>query len=303
MPSGAVTHRMIEAFRAAILHGGISAGAEALDIPQPSMSRILGDLQKAVGFALFLKHGRSVRPTSEAMALMAKVQQSFIGLDEISRFSEQLRQQRMGRFSVCTIPSVGNSLMPEIVESLRSKFPNVMVSVRVASHTEVWRHVRNRQADLGLTADILSLVELETVEQFTADCVCIGTPKWMAPGSGPLHITDLARLPLVGLTDSFQRRLDELAAAHGAELHPTVEVSASHTASELVFRGLGVAVVDPLTGMRHQQRGGIAVPLTPALKYTVYATAMSDSRLSEPARELLAHMRVAVSAVFNTYRA
>ncbi|WP_083235411.1 helix-turn-helix domain-containing protein [Acidovorax sp. RAC01] len=43
-----VTHRMIEAFRAAMLHGGISAGADALGIPQPSMSRLIADLQNEV---------------------------------------------------------------------------------------------------------------------------------------------------------------------------------------------------------------------------------------------------------------
>nr|WP_257784896.1 LysR family transcriptional regulator [Acidovorax sp. RAC01] len=39
---------MIEAFRAAMLHGGISAGADALGIPQPSMSRLIADLQNEV---------------------------------------------------------------------------------------------------------------------------------------------------------------------------------------------------------------------------------------------------------------
>lgn len=56
---------MIEAFRAAMLNGGISAGANALGIPQPSMSRILADLQRVVGFPLFQKSGRTMfsRPT------------------------------------------------------------------------------------------------------------------------------------------------------------------------------------------------------------------------------------------------
>ncbi|MES2185787.1 MAG: LysR substrate-binding domain-containing protein [Pseudomonadota bacterium] len=302
MPQGIVTHRMIEAFRAAIQHGGISAGADALGIPQPSMSRVIADLQKAVGFALFLKHGRTIKPTDEALALMTKVQQSFVGLEEISRFSEQLRKQRMGRLSICTIPSVGHSIIPEIVDHLREKFPNVMVSVRVASYMEVWRYVRNRQADIGITADILSIGELETVAEYPGDCVCIGTTQWLSPGAGSIHISELADKPFIGLTDSFQRRLDGLASAHGVLLNPTVEVSASHTASELVLRGMGVAVVDPLTGARHRQRGGIVVPLSPPLNYTVYATAMGDTRLGEPARALLAYMRHAADSAGDAYR-
>lgn len=86
------THQMIEAFRAAVLNGGMSAAADALGTSQSSVSRVIGDLQKLVGFQLFVKQGRTVKPTEEALALMAKVQQSFLGLEDIGRFSEQLRK-------------------------------------------------------------------------------------------------------------------------------------------------------------------------------------------------------------------
>ncbi len=120
MPSMEVTHRMIEAFRAAMLNGGVSAGADALGIPQPSMSRLIADLQRVVGFPLFQKSGRSVKPTDEALVLMTKVQQSFIGLEEITGFSEQLRKQRMGRFSICTIPSIGHWFRSLASSAMRS---------------------------------------------------------------------------------------------------------------------------------------------------------------------------------------
>lgn len=295
MPAEVVTHRMIEAFRAAILHGGISAGADALGIPQPSMSRVIAELQKAVGFALFLKHGRTIKPTAEAQALMAKVQQSFMGLEEISRFSEQLRKQRMGRLSICTIPSVGHSVMPEIIEHLRALYPDVMVSMRIASHMEVWRYVRNRQADIGITADLLSVGELETVADFTGECVCIGTSRWLDATASHVELTELAAKPFVGLTDTFQRNLDGLTSAHGFQLEPTVEVSASHSASELVLRGMGVSVVDPLTGARHRELGGVTLALRPSFRYSLYATAMPDLRLGEPARALLSRLTYAIT--------
>ena len=51
--------------------------------------------------------------------------------------------------------------------------------------------------------------------------------------------------------------------------------------------GLGIAVVDPMTAAKHQKRGGVALPLRPSIGYTVYATAMSDAKLSVPAQELI----------------
>ena len=41
------------------------------------------------------------------------------------------------------------------------------------------------------------------------------------------------------------------------------------------------------------QRGGVTLPLKPAVPYTVYATAMSDTRLGKTARELLQSLKAA----------
>lgn len=288
-----VTHKMIEAFRAAIVHGGMNAGADALGMSQPSISRLIADLQDVVGFPLFMKHGRTIRPTDEAVALMAKVQQSFLGLEEITRFSGQLRTQKMGRLAICTIPSIGHSVMPEIVEHLRRKYPDVMVSLTVTSYAEVARNVRNRQADIGFTADTLSIGGLETVAEFSADCVCIGTTKWMPPELTSVALEDLIGKPFIGFTGTFRKRLEAWLSLEGQQLDIMVEASLFHSVSELVLCGMGISIVDPLTGALHRSRGGIAVPLRPALTYTVYATALSDTRLGQPVRELLRYLEYA----------
>lgn len=299
MSEKVITHKMIEAFRAAIMHGGMSSGADALGMSQPSMSRVVAELQKLVGFPLFLKHGRTVRPTEEALALMTKVQQSFLGLEEIMRFSDQLRKQKMGRLSIATIPSIGHSIMPEAIQYLRGKYPDVFITLSVTSYVEVARAVRNRQADIGFTADILSLGDLETVAEFSADCVCIGTRKWLSPKSSAVELKDLVGKPFVGPTGTFQKRLDALLATTGLELDITVEASLFHSMSELVLRGMGVSIVDPHTGVMHRERGGLVLPLRPTLKYTFYATAMSDTRLSEPARDLLRYLSTATEKAKN----
>ena len=298
-----ITHKMVEAFRAAITHGGISAGANALGMSQPSMSRLLTQLQRLVGFPLFVKHGRTLKPTAEPLALMKKVRQSVLevpsspvelrGLEEITRFSEQLRKQRMGRLSICAIPSIGHSIMPEVVEHLRNRYPDVMVSLTISSYLEVARSVRNREADIGFTADKLSIGDLETVAELSADCVCIGTSKWLPAKATALAPKDLAGKPFIGTTGAFQRQLDALMASTGAQLDVMVETSLFQTASELVLRGMGISVVDALTAARHRQHGGIALPLRPTIRYTVYATAMADTRLSKPAQELLQYLAMA----------
>ena len=203
-----VTHRMVEAFQAAMQHNGISAGADALGITQPAMSRLIADLQRSMGILLFAKYGRSIKPTQEAHALMAKVQQSFLGLEQIVDFSDQLRKQKLGQLSISAIPSIGHSILPAVIRQLREKFPDVFISLRVASYIEVARHVKTRQADIGLTADTLSLGDLETVAEFPSECVCIGTEKWLDPKADHIHVGEFVNKPFIASSGTFQTRLN-----------------------------------------------------------------------------------------------
>jgi len=282
-----VTHRMVEAFQAAMQHNGISAGADALGITQPAMSRLIADLQRSMGILLFAKNGRSIKPTQEAHALMAKVQQSFLGLEQIVDFSDQLRKQKLGQLSISAIPSIGHSILPAVIRQLREKFPDVFISLRVASYIEVARHVKTRQADIGLTADTLSLGDLETVAEFPSECVCIGNEKWLDPKADHIHVGEFVNKPFIASSGTFQTRLNAWLSANGVQADAMIEASLFQSISDLCLEGLGIAVVDPMTAAKHQKRGGVALPLRPSIGYTVYATAMSDAKLSVPAKELI----------------
>ncbi len=287
---------MIEAFRATVLAGGMSAAADTLGMSQPSMSRVLAELQKLVGFQLFVRHGRTVRPTEEALALMAKVQQSFQGLEDIARFSEQLRKQRLGRLSIVAIPALGHSVMPEAIDHLRRQHPDVVVSLHIASSTEVAQRVRGRLADIGFAARGVALGEVEAVAEFAGDCMCIAAAGALPRRAQHTTLEMLAGRPFVALTGTLQKRLDDLVHAAGHELDVRAEASQSLSASELVLRGVGIAVVDPFTGAMHRRRGGMALPLQPGLPYQVQAVAMADTRLSPPARALIAWLQAHGSA-------
>ena len=300
MPTPVLTHQMVEAFRAAITHGGISAGADALGMSQSSVSRVIAELQKVVGFQLFVKHGRTVKPTEEALALMGKVQQSFLGLEDIARFSEQLKKQRMGRLSICAIPAIAHSVMPQAIEFLRRKYPNVVVSLDIASSIEVVRSILNRQADVGFAAHGLAVGEAENVAEVSGECVCIAAAGGLPGEWDHVGLQQLRGRPFVALTGALQKRLEVMLKEAGVELDIMAEASHSLSCSELVLRGEGISVVDPFTGNLHRLRGGIALPLRPTLTYRVQAVAMGDARLSAQARDLVQYIEAAAQAIRDT---
>jgi DNA-binding transcriptional LysR family regulator len=290
------SYQMIEAFRAVIQYGGMSAAGEALDLSQSSISRLIAQLQKILGYQLFAKHGRRVKPTVEALALMGKVQQAFLGLEDIAKFSEQLRKQRMGRLSIFAMPAFGYSILPAAIDFLRKKHADVHINLTIAPSIDVAQAVRNRQADLGFALHGPYLGDLETVAEFKGNCVCIGGTGGMPKNSGYVTVSQLGGRPFVGTLGTVQKQLETLVSDAGSQLNVFTEVSHSQTASQLVLRGLGISVVDPFTGTLHKAQGGAVLPLRPPLPFTVVALAMEDTRLSVAAKDLLSFVATAVRA-------
>ena len=54
--------RQLEAFRATMRSGSITEAAEMMHLSQPSVSRLIIDLEHAVGFPLFIRSGRGLSP-------------------------------------------------------------------------------------------------------------------------------------------------------------------------------------------------------------------------------------------------
>ncbi|PTN43318.1 LysR family transcriptional regulator, partial [Achromobacter xylosoxidans] len=75
--------RQIEAFHAVMLAGTTTGAAQMLRTTQPSVSRLLAQVQQASGLKLFdMERGR-LRPTREAKDLFDTVQRHFVGLERI----------------------------------------------------------------------------------------------------------------------------------------------------------------------------------------------------------------------------
>jgi len=60
--------RQINAFRHVMRHGSITAAAQALNVSQPAVSRLIADLERQLGFALLIRSGGRSTPTAEAHA-------------------------------------------------------------------------------------------------------------------------------------------------------------------------------------------------------------------------------------------
>ena len=121
MSRGVITGRMIEAFRSVMLGGGITRGAALLHVSQPSVSRLIADLEAGLRFRLFERRGTRIVPTEDALALYAEVEQSFAGLERIVSAAGRIRERRLGHLRIASMPTFGLCDLPEAVAAVSGR--------------------------------------------------------------------------------------------------------------------------------------------------------------------------------------
>src|SRR4051812_27383298 len=121
--------RQIEAFRTVIVTGGISNAARALNITQPAVSRLIQDLQYALGLTLFAKRGSRLVPTNEALSLYREVERQFVGLERIENAARNLREGRAGSLRVAALPAFNVGFLQRVVGAYLAQRPDLEIAL------------------------------------------------------------------------------------------------------------------------------------------------------------------------------
>src|SRR5688572_6707474 len=154
-PVSALTVRQIEAFRAVMATGGITRAAAVLDVSQPSVSRIVAELESSIGVRLFERAGRRLAATEEGEALYAEVERAFLGLEHIEAVARSLKAHKRGALNLVLPPH----LVPLVTETLLVGFiaqnPDVSLSLEVQTTRRALERSIVDQGTIGITLDDL----------------------------------------------------------------------------------------------------------------------------------------------------
>lgn len=243
-----LTFRQLEMVRALIRGGTVTEAARLLGISQPAVSRMLRHAEDRLGVALFARHRGRLRATANAWALYAQIEKVFGGLESVQRTAEGIREQHAWRLRVATIPSLGQALLPAVLQRLTSRLPQLRVGVQTLLNYEVASLVANDEADVGLVFAPPDYPELDSREFLRTSILCV-MPEGSALAARPaIEIAALAETRLIVLRPDLP--LGAVVAAccadHGLIGQRSIEVSQSSMACAMAAKGLGVALVDAI---------------------------------------------------------
>src|SRR6202045_4701495 len=103
--------RELEAFRAFIECGSVTAAAERLRRTQPQVGRLLVALEQEVGFSLFVRSGKRLVATPEGWRFYEEADRVMRELQSLSRAAETIRLGASDHLRVLSAPQVTRAMI------------------------------------------------------------------------------------------------------------------------------------------------------------------------------------------------
>ncbi|WP_029004418.1 LysR family transcriptional regulator [Azorhizobium doebereinerae] len=244
---------------AEVLH--FSRAADRLNMTQPGMSRLIGELEREVGVPLFRRTTRSVELTEAGKAFLAEAR---LALERLERAVSLARRTASGETGVLRIGYMDfaiNGRLPEFLRSFSRLRPDIRLELSFIATLKQHEALLADRIDIGF---MIGPVDQPGMASYTFD-----SDRYVAllPITHPLSnvrslkLADLAGEPFVlGSGENWGAfRNQFFSLCHRAGFTPDIvqEASSSEGIFGLVAAGAGVSVY--ASCVRNVQRRGIVI--------------------------------------------
>ncbi|WP_269142314.1 LysR substrate-binding domain-containing protein [Sphingomonas sp. IC-11] len=292
--------RQLEAFRAVMLTGSVTQAAQVMHLSQPAVSKLIADLEYAIGFRLFVRSkGSALTVTPEAGYFYHEVERSFMGVDALKRAANDIRNLSSGNLHVAALPALSFSFMPKVLSEFRREHPNVVIRLYTHGSATVRQLVANQQFDVGLATRAHEVPGVSSSVFLRSVGACVLPPGHRLAAKSIIEPQDLAGEPFISLMlgDQTRRRIDRIFEDAGIERDLVVETQYAITHCSLVTQGVGCSIVNPATAVDFLRQGLLIRPFKPRIEfeYLLYTPALRP--LSQNALALIATMEAVRDAM------
>lgn len=287
--------RQLEVFFAVMSTGSITSASRLLNITQPGASKIVQQLERKLGFALFVRTGGRLRPTQEASVLFKEVQLLYTQFEKIQLLGRNLKKGvSQSRLRISCTTGLAHDVLPLTIQLFRKDYPDCEVELHTSHARGIIDALLLHEIDLGFAFDPPDHPAIERCHMGTAELVCIAPPE-MPLGGAEIGYDDLAQHAFICMhrDDPLGILFRAAINAAGVELSSKVVVRTYLMARSLVCRGEGISVLDQYTALHGDPSAVRIRHLTPPIQFDVTALWAKDSEPSLLQKSLIASFQQA----------
>lgn len=242
--------------------GTLRAAASELGMTQPAATKMLHELEHALGHALFERAGRGLKLTESGRCVLGHFQGLQGSLDALTRELEGIEQGGSGKLFIGSIMAASPELLSESLLRLREMHPNLAIEITVDTSDRLTDALRRGDLDL-----VIGRVPEGALDDMDFRPVA---DEALSVVAGPTH--PLANKPRVAFTEllnhpwilqprgsPMREVLEQEFRRHKARLpRGLIETSSILTTMNLLVRSDMIAVIPAEVAARYESHGLLA---------------------------------------------
>ncbi|WP_435169357.1 LysR family transcriptional regulator [Falsirhodobacter sp. 1013] len=240
--------RDLQTFLAVAASGSITRAAEMLGRSQPSVSRIIQELEAELGFHLFHRTGRRVQLSEEGVAFEAEARRLLLSFGELAARAKAIAAGKGRIFQVAATAAMAWGLIPNALSRLSGDLP---FEVHVAQHvpSAVAQEVRAGRSEIGFSSLPLDVPGLEVLRLYVAPNVVALRADDPLAAEAVVPLSVFTERTLVTMLDPmrFQARVARLMESRNLVPKAIIRTNVALGALQMVRETGGVAIIDPVT--------------------------------------------------------
>lgn len=144
--------KKLEVFINAVDLGSITKTAELMGYTQSGITRMIGSLEKEVGFPLLVRSRNGVSPTNEGARLLPLIRALLIHSDKLDNEVSLIRQKKKSSIKICAYTSILMHWLPFIVRKFHERYPDIAIEMSSCTLEGSYEKVDKGEVDLSFAS-------------------------------------------------------------------------------------------------------------------------------------------------------
>jgi DNA-binding transcriptional LysR family regulator len=228
--------RQIQYFVALYDERSITKAARRLNVVQPALSMQISRLERMFKIKLFERTSRGVIPTEVGRTFYGLCQAILGDVYEAQRYLREASGSVTGDLTIGLMPSVANSVLPEVLAEYKSSYPDVTLRIVEAYSGSLIDQLYSGKLNLAVVNMTSALDRAVIVPLFSDYLVLVTrhTPGKRIPSDIQASRLANMRLVLPSQRQGMRLLVDSMLASKGLVLKPEIEIDSLGPTLELV---------------------------------------------------------------------
>lgn len=260
-----ITFKQLEIFVAVAEHESVSLAADHIHLTQSACSMSLNNLEQQLGGTLFNRVGKRLFLNERGRMLYPKAINILTQGNELQNLMMDTQKNPMGHLIVGASSTIGNYVLPKIISTFISNFPQTKISLQVGNTEQIIKQTLNFAIDIGFIEGNCYSLDLDVQAWRQDKLIVVAAPNHYLSKKKKISLQDLKHAEWI-LREKGSGTREHFEVAMKANILPFMEFGNTEAIKHAVATGVGIGCVSELAVTELLKNKSLVPLSTPFLK-------------------------------------